>query len=159
MIAIFVGPTLPRERVEALLDGVDAQILPPAAQGDIYRAAKRRPSAIGLIDGYFGEAPAVWHKEILWTLKEGIPVLGSSSMGALRAAELEPFGMIGIGSVFEAYRDGRLMDDDEVALCHAPAELRYAPLSEPMVNIRATLTSAHAAGLLSETAHLAVMFQ
>ena len=79
---------------------------PPAAQGDVYRAALSRPVAIGLVDGYFERVPAVWHKEILWALSQGIHVFGSASMGALRAAELAPFGMVGVGAIFEAYRDG-----------------------------------------------------
>lgn len=69
-------------------------------------------------------------------------------MGALRAAELEPFGMIGHGAVFEAFRDG-LEDDDEVALLHAGPEDDYRPFSCPMVNIRATLAHAADAGLLT----------
>lgn len=51
--------------------------------------------------------PAVWHKELLYTLQEGVEVCGASSMGALRAAELESFGMLGVGVIFQAYRDGR----------------------------------------------------
>lgn len=157
MICVFVGPSLPAARVQALLQDADALVLPPAAQGDIYRAARRMPAAIGLVDGYFGEAPAVWHKEILWTLKQGIPVLGAASMGALRAAELAAFGMVGIGAIFAAYRDGELVDDDEVALCHAPAELGYVPLSEPLVNIRATLAAALQAGVVDVDTHDAAL--
>ena len=157
MIAVFVGPTLPRARVDALLDDLPAVVLPPAAQGDVYRALRHKPKAIALIDGYFGEAPAVWHKELLWALHEGIAVFGASSMGALRAAELAPFGMVGVGDVFEAYRDGRLVDDDEVALCHGPAELGYVALSEPMVNLRASFAAARAAGVISPTLHDAAL--
>jgi hypothetical protein len=114
----------------------------PARQGDVYRAALRRPAAIGLVDGYFEAVPSVWHKEILWALSQGVRVYGSASIGALRAVELEPFGMHGIGRVFEAYRDGVLSDDDEVALQHGPAEIGYLAVSEAMVNVRATLASA-----------------
>jgi hypothetical protein len=39
-------------------------------------------------------------------------------MGALRAAELHTFGMVGVGRVFEGYRDGVYEDDDEVAVVH-----------------------------------------
>ena len=149
MIAIFIGPTLARARVERLLAGTPAVILPPAAQGDVYRAARQRPATIALVDGYFHQVPAVWHKEILWALKEGIPVIGASSMGALRAAELEPFGMIGVGAIFEAYLDGSIVDDDEVALLHGPAEVDFLALSEPLVNIRATLAAARKEGVIS----------
>ncbi len=63
-------------------------------------------------------------------------------MGALRAAELAPFGMIGVGRIFQAYAAGRLTADDEVALLHGPAAWGHGPLTEPLVNIRATLLRA-----------------
>jgi hypothetical protein len=144
-ICLFLGPTLPQAEAAALCE---ATILPPAAQGDVWRAAQARPRAIGIVDGYFAGAPSVWHKEILWVLAQGIHVFGSASMGALRAAELHSFGMRGVGRIFEDYRDGRLEDDDEVAVVHGPAELGYPAISEPMVNIRATLARAGADGVL-----------
>ena len=100
---LFVGPTLAAEKIAEAGSFV---CLPPVAQGDLYRAALRRPRAIGVIDGYFSGAPSVWHKEILWAISQGIPVFGSASMGALRAAELHAFGMRGVGRIFEAFRDG-----------------------------------------------------
>ncbi len=147
-IVVFVGPTLSREDIAACGDTV---CLPPVAQGDVYRAAQRRPLAIGIIDGYFSGAPSVWHKEILWAMSRGILVFGSASMGALRAAELHAFGMRGVGRIFEAFRDGELEDDDEVAVVHGPAELGHIPVSEAMVNIRATLARAETEGVLSKS--------
>src|SRR5271169_3669655 len=143
---VFVGPTLPAGEIARTGDFV---CLPPVAQGDLYRAARRRPSAIGIIDGYFSGAPSVWHKEILWAMSEGVPVFGSASMGALRAAELHVFGMRGVGKIFEAFRDGALEDDDEVAVLHGPAEIGYLAASEPMVNIRETLALAETKGILA----------
>ena len=106
-------------------------------QGDVYEAALGRPAIIGIIDGYFEVTPTVWHKEILWAMAQGIHVYGSASIGALRAAELHTFGMVGIGRIFEAYRDGILTDDDEVAVLHGPEELGYPVVTEAMVNILA----------------------
>jgi hypothetical protein len=151
---VFVGPTLAPGDAAARLDAV---YLPPVQQGDVYRAAVRhRPRAIGIVDGYFQHVPSVWHKEILWAMAEGIHVLGSASMGALRAAELAPFGMRGVGRIFEAYRAGVFEpyrdevfeDEDEVAVVHAPAEAGYAALSEAMVNIRSTLAAAASSGII-----------
>jgi hypothetical protein len=147
-IVVFVGPTLPAEEITARGDIV---CLPPVAQGDVYRATQRRPRAIGIIDGYFSGAPSVWHKEILWAISRGIPVFGSASMGALRAAELHAFGMRGVGRIFEAFRDGELEDDDEVAVVHGPAELGHLQASEAMVNIRATLARAEIDGVLCKS--------
>jgi hypothetical protein len=150
---VFVGPTL---RAEEIARTGDFVCLPPVAQGDLYRAARRRPRAIGIIDGYFSGAPSVWHKEILWAISQGVPVFGSASMGALRAAELHAFGMRGVGRIFEAFRDGALEDDDEVAVVHGPAEFDYLAASEAMVNIRATLERAEAEGVLSAASHRAL---
>jgi hypothetical protein len=142
---VFAGPTLRPDEIAAAGEFVS---LPPVAQGDVYRAAVNRPRAIGVIDGFFSGAPSVWHKEILWAMSEGVHVFGSASMGALRAAELHAFGMRGIGRIFEAFRDGVLEDDDEVAVVHGPAEIGYLPASEAMVNIRATLALAEAKGVI-----------
>jgi hypothetical protein len=136
---VFVGPTLSAGEARGILD---ADYRPPAAQGDVYRAALERPWGIAIVDGYFERVPAVWHKEVLWALDRGIHVFGSSSMGALRAAELHSFGMIGVGSIFEGFRDGTLTDDDEVTVVHADAEGGYRPLSTAMVDIRASVARA-----------------
>ncbi len=144
---IFTGPTLAKSNL-APPEGI--AFLPPAAQGDVYRAARDRPAAIGIIDGYFEGQASVWHKEILWAMDQGIHVFGSASMGALRAAELHVFGMQGIGRIFDAYRDGVYEDDDEVAVLHAPIDAGFLPLSEPMANIRATLQAAEHQGVIAE---------
>ncbi len=145
-ICVFTGPTLTPADAAAVLD---AEYLPPAAVGDVYRAARSRPWAIGIVDGFFENRPSVWHKEVLWALAQGVHVFGAASMGALRGAELAPFGMVGVGAIFEAYRDGTIEDDDEVAVLHGPAELGYLQLSEAMVNIRATLDAAVAADVVA----------
>jgi hypothetical protein len=82
-------------------------------------------------------------------LHQGVRVIGSSSLGALRAVELAPFGMIGVGKIFEWFRDGVLEDDDEVALAHESPDRNYRPISEALVNIRATLANAAHGGALS----------
>jgi hypothetical protein len=142
---IFAGPSMPPA---ACPDDPALEWRPPVKQGEVYEAALDRPAIIGIIDGYFEVTPTVWHKEILWAMAQGIHVYGSASIGALRAAELHSFGMVGIGRIFEAYRDGILTDDDEVAVLHGPEELGYPLLTEAMVNIRATLDAAAAAGIL-----------
>ncbi|SFU14732.1 hypothetical protein SAMN05444141_11055 [Pseudovibrio denitrificans] len=144
---VFVGPSLSLAEAKSILD---ASFQPPVSQGDVYRAVERGARFIGIIDGFFEQVPAVWHKEILWALSQGVHVYGASSMGALRAAELVPFGMVGIGKVFQAFHDAKLEDDDEVAIAHGPAELGYPKLSEAMVNIRATLERAEKENVISK---------
>ena len=138
-IVLFVGPSLP---AAAVAEQLSARILPPAAMGDILREARRGASAIGLIDGAFDGVLPVWHKEILWAMSQGVHVFGAASMGALRAAELDGFGMRGIGRVYGGYRSGEFEADDEVAVLHGPAEVGYAAVTEALVNIRATVECA-----------------
>jgi hypothetical protein len=148
---IFAGPSLPpaRRPTDPALEW-----RPPVRQGDVYAAALDRPAVIGIVDGYFEVTPTVWHKEILWAMAAGIHVYGSASIGALRAAELHSFGMVGIGRVFAGYRDGILTDDDEVAVLHGPEELGYPAITEAMVNIRATLDHEVADGRLDPASAL-----
>ena len=150
---IFAGPTL-READRGRLP--DALWLPPAKQGDVYRAVTLlQPRCIAIVDGYFQWVPAVWHKEILWAIRCGVHVFGAASMGALRAAELAAYGMHGVGRICAAYRSGVLPpfeepfeDDDEVAVVHGPEQSGYLAASEAMVNIRMTLAVAAGAGVI-----------
>jgi hypothetical protein len=155
-IIVFLGPSLPVTQAQALLP--KATILPPARQGDLYRAARdRHPSTIALVDGIFATVPAVWHREILWAMTEArIRVFGAASMGALRAAELDVFGMVGFGKIYDSYRTGYYApfadpfeDDDEVAVRHGPVEAGCIPVSDAMVDVRETLAAAEAAGVIS----------
>jgi len=158
-IVVFLGPSLSVRKAHSVLP--DATILPPACQGDVYRAVRdRRPSAIALVDGRFATVPAVWHREILWAMGEArVRVFGAAIMGALRAAELDVFGMVGIGKIYESYRAGRYApfadpfeDDDEVAVRHGPPETGCIPVSHAMVDLRETLTAAEAAGIIGHDA-------
>jgi len=153
-IVVFTGPTLAHDDARRVLD---ADVRPPAAQGDVYRAATGRPAAIGIIDGAFARTPSVAHKEILWAMAHGVHVFGSASMGALRAVELAPFGMVGIGAVVDAFARGEIDADDEVAVVHAPAEDGYRALSTALVDIRATLDAATAAGAIGEATRQALV--
>jgi hypothetical protein len=146
-VYIFTGPTISAAEASSELEAV---YLPPAAEGDVYRVALKRPQVIGIIDGYFQSIPTVRHKEILWAMSRGIHVFGSASIGALRAAELAAFGMEGVGTIFELYCEGMLEDDDEVAVAHGPPETGFIAGSEAMVNIRQTLRKAEQLGVISK---------
>ena len=67
-------------------------------------------------------------------------------MGALRASELDTYGMIGVGKIYEWYRDGVIEADDEVAVATNPDT--FEPVSNPMVNIRETLNAACEEGIV-----------
>jgi len=142
---LFAGPSLFRCSVPA---GI--RLHGPAAMGSVFRALEAGYRRIAIVDGYFGNTPAVWHKEILFALSQGVEVCGAASMGALRAAELHEFGMLGIGRIFRLYRRGAWVDDDEVAVTHGPEELGFCPTSEVMANIRFTLRRLRHSALISE---------
>ncbi|MDO1583506.1 TfuA-like protein [Rhizobium oryzicola] len=148
MKIIFVGPTLPDAIARCDRNIV---VRRPAVQGDLLQAVREGASVIGLVDGNFEYTAPVWHKEILFGLSEGVRIFGSSSMGALRAAECHTFGMVGVGEVYRRFARGDLIDDSDIALLHAPAEIGYAPLSIPLVNILVTSERMLAAGIISKT--------
>jgi hypothetical protein len=131
VIVAFAGPSLVLEKAPRIV-----RVMPPARQGDVWRALDQGATAIALIDGVFEHQPSVWHHEILDALAEGVPVFGGASMGALRAAELHRFGMVGVGQIFRWYASGEIIDDADVALLHADAEHGFRPLTVPQVNVR-----------------------
>ena len=151
-IIVFLGPSLEREAAEAILP---AEYRPPAKRGDLLRAAEDGAAIIGLIDGVFHQESAVAHREILAAIKKGVRVVGSSSMGALRAAEMDTLGMTGIGEIYRMYKSGELVSDDEVALVFDP-ESGFS-LSEPLINIRFTLREAERQGIITPAEHAALL--
>ena len=152
---VFLGPSLMRHEALSILP--DAIYLPPAGMGDILGALRRyRPHSIGLIDGTFLQNMSVFHKELLYAMDNDAYVLGASSMGALRAAECDRYGMIGVGEIYRAFASGELENDADVALTHSHADDEFRPLSDAMVTIRAVLRAAADHGLLTgeQTAEL-----
>jgi hypothetical protein len=151
MIHVFVGPTLSRSEPQLAAPGI--RLWPPARHGDLFHATIRDGDTVVLIDGVYHQAPALRHKEILAAMGRGVHVIGAASIGALRAAELAPYGMLGVGTVYAAYRRGDIAADDEVAVGQAP-DGNWDALTWPLVNLRSVLRLAQAAGILdSVSAH------
>jgi hypothetical protein len=145
---IFLGPTLAAADARRILD---ARYLPPVKHGDVISAIyNERPEVIGIIDGVIGDTLSVWHKEILDALNNGIMVYGAGAMGALRAAELDAFGMKGVGEVYRCVKSNQLEDDDEVMVQFEQQDGRYTKVSEPMVNIRAGFWCAAQQGVIDQ---------
>jgi hypothetical protein len=141
-VAVFAGPSLPQaDRIE------HAQLtyLPPAARGDVLQAAKEF-DAVLLIDGVFHQHLAPAPKEV-YAATQVAKLFGASSMGALRAAECAPFGMVPLGIIARWYTCGIVDGDDEVALLIDPRT--QTPLTVPMVNVRYVSWLARRRGLLS----------
>lgn len=145
-IIIFTGPSLGVNDARTVLD---ADYRAPVKRGDITSVINENPDIIGIIDGVFHQQPAVSPREILDAINRGITVVGSSSMGALRAAELDQYGMKGIGYVYEQYANGFLESDDDVAVTLDPDS--FEQLSEALVNINYNFTVAFRQGIINES--------
>jgi hypothetical protein len=145
---VFLGPSLPVSVAQKLLD---ADYRPPVRRNDVLAAANEKPPLIAIIDGVFMQTLSPSPSEVLRSLQLGVPMLGSSSLGALRAVELSPFGMVGIGQIYEWFQSGVLDADDEVAIVFDGEHLNA--ISEPMVNIRYALGAALRSGLLESSQH------
>jgi len=144
---VFLGPSLNSSEAAKYLE---AEYLPPIRRGDLPRVIADGAQAIGIVDGEFGQSLAVSVMEICAGLKRGVKIWGAASMGALRAAECQSAGMVGVGWIFQNYVSGYLRADDEVALLFDPRNYRATTI--PLVNIRWALQTAVLMGVLSESA-------
>ncbi|AKB34737.1 hypothetical protein MSSAC_0147 [Methanosarcina siciliae C2J] len=142
---IFTGNSISHEDAKKILR---ANYQPPIRRFQLEKFVRQGYKVIGIIDGIFFDRAAVGHREILSALNAGVRVVGGASMGALRASELDTHGMVGVGKVYEWYRDGIIESDDEVAVSTNPDT--FEPISVPLVNIRETLKAALDTGIVSE---------
>jgi hypothetical protein len=145
---IFTGNSISHEDARKILK---ANYQPPIRRFQLEKFVQKGYKVIGIIDGIFFDRAAVGHREIMSALDAGVKVVGGASMGALRASELDTHGMIGVGKIYEWYRDGVIESDDEVAVSTNPDT--FEPISVPLVNIRETLKTALAAAIISEKEH------
>jgi hypothetical protein len=151
-IVVYLGPSLSLEVARTILD---ADYRPPIRRGDLRKALGDGAGIIGIIDGAFFTRSPVGHKEILAALKKGAAVVGGSSMGALRASELDVFGMVGVGRIYECYKKGLLVADDEVAVTYNP--VTGEQMSEPLVNVRYQLKAAELDGVITKEERAALV--
>jgi hypothetical protein len=126
-----------------------ADYRPPARKGDFNRLAKEGVQFVGFIDGVFLQDYPPTPIEVYNLLQnKNITLVGAASLGALRAVELEKFGMIGVGRIFELYKKGTLDSDDEVAVTFS--EQDYKLQSEALIDIRYTLYHAYKDGIIDK---------
>ena len=150
-IIIYTGLSLPFDEAREILDSAeDIEVIykRPIQRGDLSLALKERPDIIGIIDGVFHQNSAVGHKEILNVMNSGIKVFGASSMGALRASELDTLGMTGIGYVYNQYASGEVESDDDVAVMLDSETLQA--LSEPLINMKYVFENAVSENIITE---------
>ncbi len=150
-VIIFLGPSLKRDLALSILDGSKIEYRPPARKGDLLKINNSNNSdsntLVCLIDGVFLQDYPPTPMEVYTIMQRGVKVFGASSIGALRAVELERLGMVGIGRIFRLYRNGILEDDDEVAVTFSGDD--YTLTSEAMIDIRYTLYHAYKSSMIS----------
>ena len=142
-IIIHTGLSLAFDDAREILDSDSTREViykRPIKRGDLSIDLKENPDIIAIIDGVFHQNSAVGHREILNAIKQGVNVYGASSMGALRASELDTLGMIGVGYVYEQYTTGKVASDDDVAVMLDSETLEA--LSEPLINMDYVFTNA-----------------
>jgi len=147
---IFIGPSLTIEKARKIFN---ADYRPPAKKGDFLRLLTCINDddhfMVGLVDGLFlQDYPPTPIEVFQLLIKKNILVLGAASLGALRAVELEKYGMIGIGKIFELYKNNKIAADDEVAVTFA--EDTQLIQSEAMIDIRYNLFIALKKGVIDE---------
>ena len=150
-VIIYTGLSLPFDEAKEILDSsenVEVIYKRPIKRGDLSLALKENPDIIGIIDGVFHQSSAVGHKEILNVINNGVKVYGASSMGALRASELDTLGMTGIGYVYNQYASGEVDSDDDVAVMLDSETLEA--LSVPLINMKYVFTNAVSENMITE---------
>jgi hypothetical protein len=159
---IFVGPSLSLQKARKIFD---ADYRGPAKKGDLLVLSasslvslKNQRNAInfvGLIDGLFLQDYPPTPIEVFQLLSnKNFRVVGGASIGALRAVELEKFGMVGIGKVFELFKSGITNADDEVAVTFHPGD-GVSIQSEAMIDIRFNLFIAQKKNIITKlTKHI-----
>lgn len=146
---IFLGPSLSVEKARKIFPLADYR--PPARKGDFLKIANEQNGVdfVGFIDGVFLQDYPPTPIEVYTLLrKKNVTVAGAASLGALRAVELEKFGMIGIGKIFQLYKSGKIESDDEVAVTFS--ERDYILQSEALIDIRYTLYWAVKDGIIKQ---------
>ena len=138
-IVVYTGLSISFDEAESILK---ADYKSPIKRGDLTTLLENEDhiDIIGIIDGLFHQSPAVAHKEILKALNNDITVVGGASMGALRACELYPYGMIGVGQIFEDYKNGIIDSDDDVAV--SLDSQTYQQLSDSWINMKYNFNNA-----------------
>lgn len=150
-IIVYAGLSLPFDEAREILDSSDdVEVIykRPIQRGDLGQAMKEHPDIIAIIDGVFHQNSAVGHKEILNVMKSGIKVYGASSMGALRASELDTLGMVGVGYVYTQYATGEVDSDDDVAVMLDSESLEA--LSVPLINMKYVFANATSENIITE---------
>jgi hypothetical protein len=144
---VYLGPTLIREEAIKILD---ADYRDPAKKGDFLMLSRDTDEKkfVGFVDGVFlHDYPPSPIEVYHLATRKNIELIGAASLGALRAVELEKFGMKGIGKIFQLYKNGIINADDEVAVTFVRENNILQ--SEAMIDIRFNLFLAYKKGIIT----------
>ena len=97
---LFLGPSIPD--TDEAREVLEADYRPPIKRGDLDSIATG--SIVGIVDGVFHQDLSVSPREVHLAIGRGVTIFGSSSMGALRAAEVR--AVIPVGLIAQWYRNG-----------------------------------------------------
>jgi hypothetical protein len=160
---IFIGPSLNHEKASKIFQ---ADYRAPAKKGELImlltstfsnsREVSKLTNFVGLVDGLFLQDYPPTPIEVYQLLSnKNFHVVGGASIGALRAIELEKFGMVGIGKIFELFRNGATDADDEVAVTFQQG-VGGDIQSEAMIDIRFNLFVACRKEIITERVKRAI---
>lgn len=148
IVRVHAGPSVTEAEIIGCLPA--AEVRPPVHRGDLPRAVAEGVGVLVIVDGCFHQRLAVSPTEILDGLRVGMRIYGCSSMGALRAVELEAFGMTGHGLIFEHIRECEAFRDDFVGQALDPQSHRA--LSRAQVELELSAQRAIAEGSVDPAA-------
>lgn len=149
-IVVYAGPTISAERVAQILPQADVR--GPLRRGDLYRLAQDEGASVScvlVIDGLFGSNFAATAGEFLDVQAAGLQLIGTASLGAVRAVECAPFGVRGHGRIYEAFLAGSLTSDGEVAVGLDP-DSAYRSTSIALVDARFAAAALRDSGKISD---------
>ncbi|MBN4059202.1 hypothetical protein JYT22_00960 [Endomicrobium sp. AH-315-J14] len=149
LVKVYSGLSLTEAEVrEALPECVFSE---PVKRDDLLADVEAGVNVVVILDGKFQQSLAVSPSEILDALRSGMRVYGASSMGALRAAELYPQGMVGVGRIYRWIRSEPYFRDDYLGqIFREFGSVRDA--SEPYVDVHFGLRGLCEAGAIDEEA-------
>ena len=124
---VFLGPSLSVEEAREILS---AEYRGPIRKGDLDAIAA--PATVVIVDGVLDDDKRLPASEALEALRRGIKLYGTSSTGALLAAELAWHGMKGFGRVFDLLRRSSCDREELVALLYVEPD--YQPVTVPLIN-------------------------
>lgn len=145
---VYAGLSIAEDEVRGVL--ADATVAPPVQRGDLHADIDAGHRVVAIIDGRFQQSLAVSVGEIMDGLRNGLRIYGASSMGALRAAELDAYGMIGHGAVYEHIRATACFRDDYLGQLFFEGIPKHKNPSVPYINVHIALCQLHDRGVIND---------